>query len=329
MELMDRTVSVVMCTYNGERYLREQLDSIITQTYPVSELIIQDDCSTDGTRAILDEYAIRYSYIKIHYNTIQQGINANFISCIRKAKGDYIAISDQDDVWEPTKLETQLNLIGDCLLSSGFSKPFISDTNVKIHFDGRIPCCATERLMHVGSLPGHTLVIRNDFISKIPDVDKWLQYFMYDHLFQIVAAAYGSVAFCECVLVNQRRHLNAATYGEPENYQKNFFNMFSTIKRTFHLYRCLRLAMRTYFSHVYALLSALPNEAECKENARKMALYQSQKSFVAYLKLTFICVKLRHKIFYATERNVFLSVLRAIYFPISCSDYFRYLIDEK
>ena len=54
-----KTVSVVMCTYNGEKYLREQMDSILAQTYPIHEIIVCDDCSTDGTMNILQEPQIR------------------------------------------------------------------------------------------------------------------------------------------------------------------------------------------------------------------------------------------------------------------------------
>ena len=63
-----KRVSVVMCTYNGERYLREQLDSIVQQTYPIYEMIVQDDCSTDETMVIVCDYARRYPFIKVFQN---------------------------------------------------------------------------------------------------------------------------------------------------------------------------------------------------------------------------------------------------------------------
>ena len=58
-----KRVSVVLCTYNGSQYIQEQLDSIIQQSYPVYELLIQDDCSTDSTQEILKAYQQRYSFI--------------------------------------------------------------------------------------------------------------------------------------------------------------------------------------------------------------------------------------------------------------------------
>lgn len=111
-----KTVSVVMCTYNGEKYLREQMDSILAQTYPIHEIIVCDDCSTDGTMNILQEYATKFPFIKVHRNTRNKGCNQNFHDIFYQVskKVDYIAISDQDDIWFPEKIGklVQLNRKG-------------------------------------------------------------------------------------------------------------------------------------------------------------------------------------------------------------------------
>lgn len=86
-----KKVSVVMCTYNGEKYIREQLDSILAQTYPIYELIIQDDGSTDNTVAILREYEALNSNIVVSQNQVNVGFNENFKLAIAKAKGDYLS----------------------------------------------------------------------------------------------------------------------------------------------------------------------------------------------------------------------------------------------
>jgi glycosyltransferase involved in cell wall biosynthesis len=119
--MLKKSVSVVMCTYNGERYLREQLDSIISQTYPVSEIIVQDDCSTDETLVILSEYD---PYIKLFKNKENKGYNENFRSALYKASGDLIAISDQDDLWAKDKIEKLVTNIGDNFLIFSKSIPF-------------------------------------------------------------------------------------------------------------------------------------------------------------------------------------------------------------
>lgn len=71
----NKTVSIVMCTYNGERFLREQLDSILSQTYPLLEVIIQDDHSTDGTMDILNRYAREHEVVKVFTNDGERGVN--------------------------------------------------------------------------------------------------------------------------------------------------------------------------------------------------------------------------------------------------------------
>lgn len=78
MDMKRNTVSIVMCTYNGESFIREQLDSIMAQTYPVEEIIIQDDCSTDGTFEVVSEYASRYPHIRPIRNKTRKGVNGNF-----------------------------------------------------------------------------------------------------------------------------------------------------------------------------------------------------------------------------------------------------------
>ena len=96
-----------MCTYNGaSRHLSEQLDSIFSQTLLPAELIVQDDGSPDNTIDLLHDYAAKAPEgmeMRIFRNEKQMGINANFFSAMRRAKGDLIAVSDQDDIWMPTK----------------------------------------------------------------------------------------------------------------------------------------------------------------------------------------------------------------------------------
>lgn len=107
------SVAVVMCTYNGEKFLREQLDSIINQTYPISEIIIQDDRSTDGTVALLREYEERHPNIHVFVNEQNLGFNLNFKTACMRATTDLIAISDQDDVWFKDKIERQVAAMGE------------------------------------------------------------------------------------------------------------------------------------------------------------------------------------------------------------------------
>lgn len=111
---MEYKVSVVLCTYNGERYIREQLESVLTQTYPLYEIIISDDCSSDHTWEIVKEYEDRYpDLIRYYQNETNLYWWRNFYKAMLLAKGDYIAFCDQDDVWNPDKIGKQIEAIGD------------------------------------------------------------------------------------------------------------------------------------------------------------------------------------------------------------------------
>lgn len=103
-------LSVAMCTYNGEHYLKEQIDSILNQTIEVHEIIVCDDNSTDTTFAILKEYETNYpSLFTIIKNEESLGTIKNFEKAISLTSGDLIFLSDQDDVWYVNKVETMLS----------------------------------------------------------------------------------------------------------------------------------------------------------------------------------------------------------------------------
>ena len=99
-------VSVAMATYNGAAHLAAQLESIAAQAYLPAELQIGDDGSTDATKAIVAEFARRAPFpVAFHRNPARLGYAANFLEAARRCSGDWIAFSDQDDVWLPEKLQ--------------------------------------------------------------------------------------------------------------------------------------------------------------------------------------------------------------------------------
>jgi glycosyltransferase involved in cell wall biosynthesis len=109
--MTDSLISVVMATYNGEAYLREQLDSILNQTYQNFELIVVDDGSKDETLTILNEYSRIDERVIVFPAEENLGVVKNFERGLKLTKGDFIALSDQDDVFRKDKLEVLLNTI--------------------------------------------------------------------------------------------------------------------------------------------------------------------------------------------------------------------------
>lgn len=108
---MSELVSVVMATYNGERYITTQIESILNQSYLNLELIVVDDASTDKTKSILQELAIRDKRIKIVLSSKNIGFVANFERGLKLAEGEFIALSDQDDVFRNDKIQVMVNAL--------------------------------------------------------------------------------------------------------------------------------------------------------------------------------------------------------------------------
>jgi glycosyltransferase involved in cell wall biosynthesis len=105
-------VSIAMATYNGEEYIKEQLESFINQTIQPDELIISDDKSTDNTLKIIHEFAENVSFeIKVTVNDYNLGYTGNFNSALLKSTGDVVFLCDQDDVWFPEKIKHMLNVM--------------------------------------------------------------------------------------------------------------------------------------------------------------------------------------------------------------------------
>lgn len=104
-------ISIALCTYNGAQYLREQLDSILKQTLRPDEIVISDDCSTDSTMSVINEYQAAYpdTAIRVYVNDFNLGYRVNFSKAIEACTGDIIFLSDQDDIWMPDKISTILD----------------------------------------------------------------------------------------------------------------------------------------------------------------------------------------------------------------------------
>ena len=116
-------VSVCIATYNGARYIREQVDSILNQEFRENkdvelELVVSDDGSTDDTLSVLASYHDERIKVYSHHDTkkykymnASRACKRNFENAMRKASGEYIFLSDQDDVWYPWKMDKQLSML--------------------------------------------------------------------------------------------------------------------------------------------------------------------------------------------------------------------------
>lgn len=120
-------VSIIMPSYNSEKYIKDSIESVLKQTYPFWELLIVDDCSTDNTVDIIKSF--KDERIKLFQNEVNSGAAISRNWALREAKGKWIAFLDSDDLWLQAKLKEQLKFMVD----NGYS---FSYTDYKVSYDG-------------------------------------------------------------------------------------------------------------------------------------------------------------------------------------------------
>lgn len=215
-------VSIALCTYNGERFLRPQLDSLLAQTHRPLEILVTDDNSTDSTWSILQEYAEKSELFKIEQNSQNLGYVKNFEKTLERCNGSYIGFCDQDDIWLPDKVSTQLTEIGDYSLV--YSTPAYIDEQgdaismppFKVNrLSGR---CPLALLFHT-CVTGHLALIQKDvlkyalpFPAGIKAHDKWVPF---------VAAAMSGIKATDSVVSLYRIHSNNVSRNKRKAKEQN------------------------------------------------------------------------------------------------------------
>ena len=136
-------ISVLMATYNGGKYIKEQLDSLQAQSYEKWSLYIRDDCSTDNTTNILKEYQNREPRIHLLPSSATNiGALGNFNRLMSNASGKYFMFCDQDDIWLPDKIKKTLDLMKNREKRYGKDFPILIHTDCSV-IDSDPPACRT------------------------------------------------------------------------------------------------------------------------------------------------------------------------------------------
>ena len=127
-------ITVLLATFNGEKYIAEQLDSLLAQTHPPDRILIRDDRSTDSTAQILERYQQAHpDLIDVVINEKNSGGSArNFMSIMIEARDDYLMLCDQDDVWMPDKIEVSYAKIVEMEGRWGSSTPCLMHTDLAV-----------------------------------------------------------------------------------------------------------------------------------------------------------------------------------------------------
>jgi glycosyltransferase involved in cell wall biosynthesis len=200
-------VSVVMATYNGERFIPKQLESILSQTYQHLEVIIVDDGSTDRSYSILEDYAAKDQRIRLYKNEKNLGYVKNFERGLSLAKGDYIAPSDQDDVWLSHKIQFLLDRIGTSAVIYANSALIDEDGELmgKKLSDVKRLATFNDCLNYTigNSAPGHGMLLKKEIVTASFPLPTMIPH---DYWLGFVATFYSELTYVDEVLVLYRQH---------------------------------------------------------------------------------------------------------------------------
>lgn len=235
-------LSVALCTYNGEQYLKEQLESFANQSLLPDELVVCDDGSSDGTIEILRMFSLCAPFeVKVIQNEKSLGIVKNFSKAIEYCSGEYIAISDQDDIWMYEKLKETVGLLK--VMEKKYGKEFpllvhsdltVVDVDLNIlnesmmksqHIENEdIPSRALGTLLANNYVTGCTVVINKALKNLSLPIPR--EAIMHDRWLALVAASSGKIGFVDQPLILYRQHGNnqvgARKYFSYNNVKKFF-----------------------------------------------------------------------------------------------------------
>ena len=208
-------VSIVLTYFNLKDYVFGQLESILSQSYKNWELIIMDDCSTDGSEEMLKEWIGKNQDQKIKYirNEKNLGLAKNFEKGLQFSSGEFVAVCDADDVWFPRKLEKQVNFLKNNNFNLVYSDLAVVDENLKtikksfiksgLSFFSNQKNDYFEELINDNHITAPTILFKAELIEKIvPFSSHGLQ----DHWIAILASIDGKIGYLDQPTVYYRQH---------------------------------------------------------------------------------------------------------------------------
>ncbi|MBS1521297.1 MAG: glycosyltransferase family 2 protein [Bacteroidetes bacterium] len=248
MPTQEPLISIALCTYNGEEFLPEQIDSILAQTYKNLEIVIVDDCSTDKTIGIINSYSEKDKRIKLFQNETNLGFNKNFEKALSLTSGEYISISDQDDIWLPEKLQRLLtNIKNNWLIFSNSS--YLGDLKQgRLLNKFKLPKNYKGILLR-NHVTGHTSLMHRDFLNFVLPFPQ-LGY--YDWWMGFVASYYNQIAFLDEVLTLYRVHSGSVVQSRlgAGNIKKQEFENTLKMLEAFSEYKNLKPEDKIFISQL-------------------------------------------------------------------------------
>jgi glycosyltransferase involved in cell wall biosynthesis len=211
------TVSIAIATYNGARYLREQLDSLASQSLQPAEVLVGDDGSTDETLEIVRQFAATAPFpVLVTQNRDRLGYGENFLQIARRAGGRYVAFCDQDDIWLPNKLELCVSALESRKATlCAHDATIVGETLDKrgvLRRQAKPGVHGTLTLSPWGVFFGFTIVFRRDLLEIAPMEDRpddnirFDQKLAHDRWVYFLSTTFGSTVYLAEALALYRQH---------------------------------------------------------------------------------------------------------------------------
>ncbi len=231
-------ISVCIASYNGERYIKEQITSILVQLGDNDEIIISDDFSNDHTVDVIKSF--NDNRIKLVYNYGTRGYTSNFENALRQASGEYIFLADQDDIWLPDKILKSLEVLQkkDFLVSNAI----VVDANKNIIENSYFDIVTHYRGFWMNifkfSYLGCCMCFRRKVLQRAIPFPCNRKLCTHDNWLFIVAVFSYKVEFLDVPLILYRRHGNNTSTGAEKIYKRNsiFFMLTYRIYLIYHIF---------------------------------------------------------------------------------------------
>ena len=216
---MEGQIDILLATYNGEKYLREQIDSILNQTYKNIRLIVSDDCSKDGTRKILEEYKNKDERIKVYYQEKNLGVVKNIEFLLGKVESPYYMLADKDDYWLPEKAGKSLETLKNNNADLVFGDLQVVDENLNTMYESFNDYMLLSRKINkyidsyklnylYNCVTGCTVLAKKETIEKILPLPTNSKYLIHDHWIGLMASLNGKLAYMPEKYIKYRQHGN-------------------------------------------------------------------------------------------------------------------------
>lgn len=209
-------VDILLATYNGEKYLKCQLDSLLNQTHTNIRILINDDASTDRTVEILKEYEKKDSRIQVQYNKENIGSAQNFENLLSKVETKYFMLCDQDDYWLPDKVEKSLNYIIEQNADLVFTDIEAVDEELKTitqsvartkGYIKNINKYNDYKLVFLrnNGVTGCTIITKKELIKKYIPIPK-KEPMVHDWWMALIIGQNGKISFLDEITIKYRQH---------------------------------------------------------------------------------------------------------------------------